>query len=59
MKKIVEKKTKEVYPSKKAMMKHEKMEGKKVEKVEKKVFSAKVKPSAKVVKKVHASKTKK
>jgi hypothetical protein len=49
----------EKYPSKQAMMKHEKMEGKKVEKVEKKVFSAKVKPSAKVVKKVHASKTKK
>lgn len=49
----------EKYPSKQAMMKHEKMEGKKVEKVEKKVFSAKVKPSAKVVKKVHASKAKK
>jgi len=29
MKKIVEKKTKEVYPSKKAMIKHEKSESKK------------------------------
>ena len=44
----------EKYPSKQAMMKHEKMEGKKVEKVEKKVFSAKAKPTAKVVKKVHS-----
>lgn len=44
----------EKYPSKKAMMKHEKMEGKKVEKIEKKVFSAKAKPTAKAVKKVHS-----
>jgi hypothetical protein len=46
----------EKYASKKAMVKHEKIEGKKVEKKEEKVFTSKARPSKKMIMSIHKSK---
>lgn len=46
----------EKYASKKAMVKHEKAEGKKVEKKEEKAFASKTKPSKKMIMSIHKSK---